>query len=448
MNETVHIATFVANLDYTAIPHEVIQRAKDCLLDSLGVGFYGSSKPWSQIVTALVQGQEVKGSSSVLGGSLKVPAPQAALANGTMIHAFELDNVRQPGAGVHPGATIIPALLALSEEHHASGKEFLTALVAGCEVMFRIGLALGHGVERRGFHTPSLTGTFGAAVAGGKVLGLTRQEITHALGIAGSLSSGLLEFSRSKSGGMVKRLHMGRAAEGGVLAALLGAKGFTGPETILEGKFGFCNAYSDAPNIERLTDGLGQDFETLNICIKRYPCHIYAQAPIEALIGLVRDHRFDAMEVDKILVAGEEKLKTHHCIYEPKDVMTAQYSVPYCVALSLYCDPEEPGNFCETNLCDRKILEMTRRVEIEVDEKINRMKESRAARVTVKLKNGLELKREVLLFKGTPSNLLTPEEIRGKVKLLAGAVLSPQKITELIEKVQRLQEVKDMATIL
>lgn len=448
MNETIHIATFVANLDYTAIPNEVIQRAKDCLLDSLGVGFYGSSKPWSQIVTALVQGQEVKGSSSVLGGSLKVPAPQAALANGTMIHAFELDNVRQPGAGVHPGATIIPALLALSEEHHASGKEFLTALVAGCEVMFRIGLALGHGVERRGFHTPSLTGTFGAAVAGGKVLGLTRQEITHALGIAGSLSSGLLEFSRSKSGGMVKRLHMGRAAEGGVLAALLGAKGFTGPETILEGKFGFCNAYSDAPNIERLTDGLGQDFETLNICIKRYPCHIYAQAPIEALIGLVRDHRFDAMEVDKILVAGEEKLKTHHCIYEPKDVMTAQYSVPYCVALSLYCDPEEPGNFCETNLYDPRILEMTRRVEIEVDEKINRMKESRAARVTVKLKNGLELKREVLLFKGTPLNPLTPEEIRGKVKLLAGAVLSPQKITELIERVQHLEEVKDMATIL
>lgn len=445
---TVQLAAFAADLDYSAIPSHVIQRAKDCLLDSLAAGLYGFSRPWSRIVTDLVQGLSGKGSSSVLGENEKAPAPHAALANGTMIHGFELDSVRQPGAGVHPGATVVPAVLAVGEEHHASGRNILTALVAGCEVMFRIGLALGHGVEKRGFHAPALTGTFGAAIAAGKILGLSTKETTHALGIAGSFSSGLLEFSRAESGGMVKRLHMGRAAEGGVLAAMLASKGFTGPESVLEGKFGFCSAFADKPDLGKLTLGLGRDFETSNICIKRYPCHIYAQAPIEALMGLLQDHPFDPSEVDQIAIAGEEKLKSHHCIYEPRDLAAAQYSVPYSVALALFFNLEDPRNLSEENLHDTKVLELTRKVEVRVDDEINRMHESRAARVGVRLKNGLELKREVLQFKGTPQNPLRPEELRSKFEMLAAAVLSPDKAGQTIEKIEHLEELDDVATLL
>jgi 2-methylcitrate dehydratase PrpD len=445
---TAQLAAFATDLDYSAIPSHVIQRAKDCLLDSLAAGLYGYSKLWSRIVTDLAQELSGEGSSSVLGEKQKLPAPHAALANGTMIHGFELDSVRQPGAGVHPGATVVPAVLAVGEEHHANGRKILTALIAGCEVIFRIGLAIGHGVEKRGFHAPALTGTFGAAIAVGKILGLSTEETTHALGIAGSFSSGLLEFSRAKGGGMVKRLHMGRAAEGGVLAAMLASKGFTGPESVLEGKFGFCSAYSDNPELNKLTVGLGRDFETLNICIKRYPCHIYAQAPIEALTGLTQDHPFDVSEVDKIIIAGEEKLKTHHSIYEPKDVMAAQYSVPYSVSLALFFNPEDPQNFSEKNLHDAKILKMARKIDLQVDDEINQMKESRAARVVVRLKSGLELKREVLHFKGTPQNPLEPEELHSKFEILAAAILSPKKVGQIIDKVKHFEELEDVAILL
>jgi len=448
MEETLHLARYACGLDYAAIPAEVIQRGKDCLLDSIAVGLHGSTKPWGKIVGSLVKERGGKGTSSIFGDHVMVPSASAALANGTMIHGFELDNSRHPGGGVHPGATMVPALLAVSEEIHATGKDFLTAFVAGCEIMSRIGLALGHGVERRGFHAPGLTGTFGAAMAVGKVLGLGVEQLTCAMGISGSLSSGLLEFSRATSGGMVKRLHLGRAAEGGVLAALLASKGFTGPETILEGEFGFCRVYSESPLPERLIAGLGDYFETLNMSIKRYPCHIYAQAPIEALLGLRCDYSFGAEEVEKIVIAGEEKITTHHAIYEPRDVMMAQYSVPYSVALSLSAEPEDPENFSERNLSNSKILELARRVELQVDEEINQMKESRAARVTVRLKDGRELKREVLHFKGTPANPLSAEELHSKVKRLAGYVLSGKEVEVLIEKVQNLEQMEDMATLL
>ncbi|MFQ5849701.1 MAG: MmgE/PrpD family protein [Candidatus Binatia bacterium] len=448
MGQTARLARYVCSLDYTAIPAEVVQRAKDCLLDSIGVGFYGSIKPWGKIVGALVRDRGGKGSSSIFGEPVKVSAASATLANGTMIHGFELDNVRQPGAGVHAGATIVPALLAVSEEAHATGKDFLTALVAGCEAMFRIGLALGHGAEKRGFHAPGLTGTFGAATAVGKVLGLNVEQMIYAMGISGSLSSGLLEFSRATTGGMVKRLHLGRAAEGGLMAALLACRGFRGPETILEGEFGFCRVYSDSPQPGKLTAGLGEDFETLNICIKRFPCHIYAQAPIEALLCLKRDYSFRAEEVEKIIVAGEEKLTTHHAIYEPKDVMMAQYSVPYSVALALWTDPEDPENFSEQNLSDPKILEVARRVELLVDERISQVKESRAARVTVRLKGGRELKHEVMHFRGTPERPLVAEELDAKVERLTRHTFQQEEVRDLIEKVRHLEELKDMGTLL
>lgn len=449
MSETIQLATYVSNLTYDAIPAAVSRKAKECLLDSLAVGLYGSLTPWGRIVANLVKDLGGKGTSSVLGESFKVPPTSAAFANGTMIHGFELDNSRQPSAGSHPGATIIPALLAVGEELHTVGKDFLTALVAGCEVLFRIGLALGQDTEKKGVHLPGMTGTFGAAVATGMLRGLNVQQLACALGIAGSFSSGLLEFSRSQTGGMVKRLHLGRAAEGGVLASLLAERGFTGPQTILEGEFGFCRVYSEKPQIDKLTYALGQEFETLRIGIKRYPCHTYAHAPIEAVTRLMEDHRLDVGQIEKIVIAGEERLLTHHALQEPKEIMTAQYSVPYCVALALCKNPEDPENFSEANLYDAKILEIARKVELRVDEELNQNKESRAAaRVSVKLKDGRELRQEVIHFKGTPENPVTEEELMQKVERLAGYVLSERKMAELIDKVRHLEDIQDMATLL
>ncbi|MGH7772954.1 MAG: MmgE/PrpD family protein [Candidatus Binatia bacterium] len=441
------LAQYAVSLRYRHIPPEVISRAKACILDILAVALYGSTKPWSRSVVEFIRDSGVKGQCTVLGEGWKAQAPQATLANGVMAHAFELDNVRQPGAGVHPGATAFLPAIAIAEEKKADGKALLTAFVAGCEVMSRIGVAAGDSLEKRGFHAPGLTGTFGSAVAAGRLLVLNKREMVNALGIAGSYSGGLLEFSRCQEGAMIKRLHLGKAAEGGVTAALLAKRGFAGPESVLEGRFGFCRAFSDSPKLSFLTHRLGRDFETMNICIKRYACHINAHAPIEALQKLREEHGFAAADVQEIIVGGIEKLVTHHGIYQPKDLMMAQYSIPFCVALSLYFDPRDPDSFDEKRIRDKRILAMTRLVQLKVDREIEKRGWDRAARVTVSLRNGSRYTSLVVNFKGTPKNPLSPSELEDKARRLTRPFLSGKSLARLIEGVNCLEKVTDVSSL-
>ena len=444
---TKQLARYVVNLRYRDIPPEVISRAKDCLLDTITVALYGSTKPWSQSVVQFVKGLGLAGRSTVFGDRRPAPAHLAALANGTMAHAFELDNVRQPGAGVHPGATAFLPALAVGEAQRTNGKDFLTAFVAACEVMSRIGVAAGNALEKRGFHAPGLTGTFGGAVAAGRLLDLDENKMVHALGIAGSYSGGLMEFSRCQEGAMIKRLHLGKAAEGGVTAASLARRGFAGPESVLEGQFGFCRAFSDSPNLSRLTYRLGREFESLNICIKRYACHINAHAPIEGLEKLSQQNGFEPRDVREITVAGIEKLVTHHAIYQPKDLMAAQYSIPFCVALSLYCDPKDPESFTEKRISDEKILTMMRKVHLGVDPEIEKKGWDRAARVTLSLRDGRRPSALVVHFKGTPHNPMSRSELEEKARNLTRHLLSGGKLERLVETVRSVEKVDDISKL-
>ena len=444
---TERLARFAVELSYRQIPTQVVARSKACILDTLAVSLYGSTKPWSQIVSGFIRDSGVRGRSTVFGENFLAQPAQATLANGVMAHAFELDNVRQPGAGVHPGATAFLPAFAMAEERDADGKSLLTAFVAACEVMSRIGVAAGNSLERRGFHAPGLTGTFGAAVAAGKLLGLDARKMVHALGIAGSYSGGLIEFSRCQEGAMVKRLHLGKAGEGGVTAALLASRGFAGPETILEGKFGFCRTFSDSPKLSYLTHRLGSEFETMNIGIKRCACHINAHAPIEALEELQAEVGFDPEDIREIVVAGIEKLVTHHAIYQPKDLMMAQYSIPFCVALSLYDDATDPESFNEKKLRDKKILAMMRKVRLKVDHEIEEKGWDRAARVTVSLANKPRLSKLIIYFKGTPRNPMSQLDVEEKARKLTRSLLSERQLGDLIETVKNLERIHDVSTI-
>lgn len=446
--ETKLLAAYAAKLSYDEIPPEVIERSKDCFLDSLGAALYGADLPWSRIIVNYARRYGAGGKSSILGEAEgKVQAPYAALANGALTHSFELDNVRQPGAGVHAGATLIPAGLAVAEEIGASGKELLAAFVAGCEVMFRIGHACRESSEKLGFHAPGLTGTLGAAATAGRLLGLSAEQMVSAFGIAGSLSSGLLEFVKSGTGGMVKRLHLGRAAEGGVLAASLARDGFAGPETILEGKFGFLQVFSREPDLSRLTHALGKEYEVMNICMKRFPCHINAQAPIQAVQELRRDRPFVGAEVEGLTIAGGEKNVTHHNIPEPRDVMMAQYSIPFSVALSLFREPGDPRSFSEASLSDPLLLSLSRRIELVVDELAKVIEGYRGARVTVRLKDGQELVREVREFKGTPAHPLSRAEVREKFMTLSDK-MDKSAAERLAERIENLAAEKNVQNLL
>ena len=428
------LGKFAAELEFEGIPPAVVGRTRDCIIDTVAVATFGAQFPWSRMVTDYARRYGSGGPCTVIGSpELRVHAPYAALANGVLAHAFEQDSLRDPGVGAHPGATLVPALLAACEETKSDGKTALTAFVAGCEVMFRIGMASHHSPEKIGFHAPGLTGTYGAAVAAGRVLGLNAEQLGHALGIAGSLSAGLLAFSRSRQGGMIKRLHLGRAGESGVLAATLAGAGYAGPETVLEGKFGFLDAYClEADRDPKLlTANLHQRWETLRLCIKRYACHINSHTPVQATRELMVEHKLQGADVAKVVVDGSNRLLSHHNITDPGDIMQAQYSVPFCVALALFRDPENPRSFDARAVDDPAIRAACRSIELRA-----RAQDSvRAVRVTVRLKDGREFARDCDTFKGTPAVPLTHAELRHKF-MLHTAGMGDQAAARLFEQME------------
>src|SRR5213078_743031 len=275
--ETVRLAEYAVGLRYEDLPGEVVAAAKDAITDTIAACICGAPLPWSRIVIDYAERTGPGGTSRILGRGSAVQAPAAALANGALAHAFELDSLTRPGAGAHPGATVLPPSLAIAQERGADGRALIAAFVAGNEVMIRIGRATAHTNEARGFHAPGTIGPFGGAVAAGHLLRLDATAMTNALGIAGSLCGGLLEFARG-DGGMVKRLHLGRASEAGVLAASLAAQGFVGPRTVLEGEFGFLKVFCTKWELAELTRGLGKEFVVSTTVLKRYPCHATAHA--------------------------------------------------------------------------------------------------------------------------------------------------------------------------
>jgi 2-methylcitrate dehydratase PrpD len=382
------------------------------------------------------------GTSRMIGAPDRIAAPLAALANGVFAHGFELDSLRKPGAGVHPGAALVPVALALGEESGCSGERVLAAIVAGCEVMFRIGAASKHSSERLGFHAPGLTGPFGAAVTAAHVLGLDAARLANALGVAGSLCGGVLAFAKAGNGAMVKRLHLGRAAEAGVLAARLAERGFEGPDTILEGGFGFLETYCAESDPALLTSGLGERFETAKLCIKRYPCHVTAHSPLVAIEALKREHRFGGDDVAQVVVRASAKVVSHHADTDPADTMAAQYSVPWCVAVALRDDPMDPGAFGERGLRDPALRALCRAVRCEP------MVEGHggwASEVTITLRDGRVLTRACDDFPGTPTLPLDDAALAAKYRRCAAGFAPAGRLLEQLMDIERVTDVRSLA---
>lgn len=414
-DETIQLARYAAALRYEDLPAAVVAAAKDCIIDTVAACICGSALPWSRIVIDYAERTGPGGTSRILGRGTAVQAPAAALANGALSHAFELDALTRPGAGAHPGGTVLPPALAVAQQAgvSAGGRDLIAAFVAGNEVMIRIGRATGHTNEARGFHAPGTTGPFGAAVACAHLLKLDAAKMTNALGIAGSLAGGLLEFAKG-DGGMVKRLHLGRASEGGVLAASLAAAGFTGPRTVIEGEFGFLKVFCTEFNIAELTKGLGQDYVTTSTVLKRYPVHATAHAAVRAVRDLQAEHRFAAGDVEAITVTGNRRMLERHNILEPADLMLAQYSIPFCVALALHREARDPESYDEGALADPAIRALTRRVRL-VPEAGG--EHGGGSTVTVALHDGRRLERH------EASGLLEPGELEDKFARLTRGVI-------------------------
>ena len=298
---------------------------------------FGAGQPWSQaaIAHALAAGGE--GSATVIGQGAKTTPAMAAFANGAGAHAFELDDVHEEAIS-HPGAVVVPAALALAEELGATNLDLAEAIVIGYEAMGRAGIAVGPATHMlSGFHPTSMSGVFGSTAAAGRLLGFDAETLNHAFGVAVSLASGTMEFA--SSGGMAKRIHAGRAAEAGLLAVSLVANGFKGAADGLAGRYGFCNVFGTDPQIELLTDALGDRWMIDEITVKPYAACSDVHPLIQATVELREEHKFTADQIQKIEAESPTKAATQNNMDGTESVMAAQYSAQFNIAAAILADP-------------------------------------------------------------------------------------------------------------
>jgi 2-methylcitrate dehydratase PrpD len=437
-------AEYIAALRYEDLPAAAIERAKFCLIDAIGCVIFGKRFPWSQMVLDEAMASSGIGPCVVPGQSgSRLDAAKAALVLGAMSHAFELDSLRKPGAGVHPGATVALPALAMAQAGGKSGRDLITAIVAGCEIMFRIGAATLHSSEKLGFHAPGITGVFGAAAASARLMNLSPAMIANAFGVAGSMAGGLLAFAKSGSGGMVKRLHLGRAAESGVVAARLAARGYEGPLNIFEGQYGILDVYCDESDPALLTKGLGSHYEIERICFKRYGCHVTAHAPVQLLRSWIEPRGLSGDDIASIEMEMSGKVISHHDERDPADLMLAQYSVPFTTALAAYHDPNDPRVFSEQTMRDPRVRQLAQMIVLN-----ERSGQAKGWGVIMKitLNNGEVLQGELDSHLGCPEQPLTEAGLRTKFDGLIKD--EPQQLrATLFDALMRIEQCDDIGRI-
>jgi 2-methylcitrate dehydratase PrpD len=445
---TQKLAHFVANLTYSDIPKDVVDHMKLCLLDTIGCGLFGSTLPWGRILAKFAKDLGGRRESTLLGTGYKVAAPNAALANGTMIHGFELDDIHRLSI-LHPGSVTLPSALAVGESRkECTGKEFLTAMVAGYEAGLRVGMCVGASHLHKGYHPTGTHGTFAAAAAAGKLRGLNEEKMVHAFGIAGTQAAGLMAAQYSA---MVKRMHAGRASQSGVYGALLAERGLTGITDILEADYGgYCKVMGEGKDLDRMTRGLGENYEILNVGFKTFSCCGSNFTSVEALSGIMRDQGLQASEIKKITIRSTTVTKLHvGWEYKPEGMTAAQMNLPYCLAVMALEGETFVDQFTEEKIRDPKVLEFIKRIEVVPDLELDRMGQDYRHAIICKVErvDGKFFERKVEFAKGGPNNPITREKVEDKFRKLAAKVLKEEKVKDLyvtIKNLDRLSSLSDL----
>ena len=418
MSPSRELADFLAGV---AVGDRLVGLTGGYVLDTLACADHGSALPWSRVAAEHALRAGGDGSATVVGGAgRRTTPPMAAFANGAAAHAFELDDVHEEAIS-HPGAVVVPAALALAEDRGSSGREFLEAVAVGYEAMGRAGIAVGPAAHMLGgFHPTSMSGVFGSAAAAGRLLGLDGETMNHAFGIAVSLASGTMEFSAS--GGMAKRIHAGRAAEGGLTAALLAADGFEGAADGLAGTYGFCAVFGPEPHPDRLIAGLGERWMLDEITIKPWAACSDIHPLIQAAEELRRDHGLVAERIDRIEATAPTKAATQNSLDGTTSVMAAQYSAEWNIAAAIVADPGDPATYDADRIDDPAIAELQAKV-VSVEPAAEwdaTYAWKMGGRVRIHLDDGSVLERAVHGQRGSMHDPFGPADIEDKARRILG----------------------------
>ncbi|MDX9895599.1 MAG: MmgE/PrpD family protein [Desulfofustis sp.] len=445
MTITSEVARRCLEIDYDTLPEALRDRVKYLLLDYLGVAIRGVLSDSSIPVHRFLGSRGIAhGGVPVCGTRLRVDTPYAALALGVASHSLELDDVVN-AASLHPAVSVMSAALAVGAQINSSGRELMEAIVAGYEVTVKLGIALDPAAHyAQGFHPTGTCGTMGAAVAAARLLRLDRQRFVNALGIAGSQAAGSMEFLAD--GSYTKRFHAGWSAHAGVVAALLAAEGFTGPGSIIEGRFGFLHAYSPASDPDKVLAGWGDPYEVMNTSIKPHACCRYKQGSIDCILQLMQQHQLRPGDVEKVQVAilkagyalvadpPEAKLK-------PKSVVDAQFSMPFGAAVAMLKGNAFLDQYCLENVESTDVQQLMEVVECVQDAAIEQdFPRKWPAKVAITTRAGETYHCRIDHPKGDPENPLSWEEIIAKFDSLAGAVLDGGRRNDTVARVRALEQ--------
>jgi len=359
-------AKYVVDLNYDDLPAEVVEKAKMHFLDYLGNTFAAHEMPWSQMVISIVKQMKGEPQSTVVGEG-KYPMLNAALANGTMAHGVDADDSGARPSWAHPGACINPAAFAAAEAGGVSGKELITGIVAGYEISCRVDSSMYPGLRDRGFHATGVVGTIGATAAAGKILGLNEDQMVNAFGLAGTQAAGLEEWLTA--GDMSKRLHAGKAAMNGVLAALLAREGYTGPSSVFEGKHGLLTTHAESYDTDRLTDGLGTEFKILGCKFKPYACCHELCPPIRMALQLQAEHGIKPKDVEKIRI-GLNHITAENQLKVAQTPLHAQNHPAVAVAIALVEGKVFLNEFFDC-YGDPVVIELGKKTEVYTDPEID-----------------------------------------------------------------------------
>src|SRR6201990_2028595 len=325
------LANKIVALKPGVLPAETTRKCEDLLIDVVGLCVTARNEDY---VKAALDGSDDDGPCTVIGHARSLTASGAAFVNGTAAHGEDFDDTFE-GGPVHAGAVIVPAVLAACERHGADGAHALTGIAVGTEVLCRLSLVVPKAVHKAGFHPTAIFGAMGAAAGVGAALGLSARQIVDALGNAGSMAGGIIEYLAE--GAWTKRLHAGWAAQAGIRAALLGRAGFLGPRTVFEGSHGFFHAFAHttAGDFAAVTDGFGAQWVTETLAFKPYPCGTMTHPYIDCarrLAGRIKPE--DVQEI--VCDVGEG---TVHRLWEPlaakqkpANGYAGKFSTPYCIA--------------------------------------------------------------------------------------------------------------------
>lgn len=448
------LAQRLAVIRYEDIPSDILELARIGLLDTFASAIAGTISPIARKVTEQVTEWGGREESTVWGFGGRLPAPQAALINAMLVHTLDLDAVHDE-AIVHGFTCAVPAAVVTAEAEGISGRDLLTAAVVGTDFALRLGLACGF---YRGFILTATLGGFGATVAAAKALGLDAEQTLNAIGVYYSQAAGNRQaFADAAS---TTRYQPGFSARNGVVAAYFARRGLSGARRALEGPFGYLNLYfeGDSPDLEALTDGLGERFELSGISFKPYPTCRGAHAPIDAVLALVEAHEVLADQVEEVVVRTPTS-SLFSLIGRPFEVkpdphVDAQYSIPYAVACAVVRRGIFVQDLLEGAITDPAVLAMAGRVRVLPTFDVANKKALTPVEVDLRLKDGRVLSRRVEFARGHPSLPMSRDEIVEKLHRTVQAVgaerlaTNVERIVALVDRLEELDDVRELGRLL